>query len=205
MAILSLPAAPLPASCRFGLISNTQVFASPLSGAAQTLEMPGARWFMRWKLPPMNEAEAAPWKAFLAKLRGQAGRFYGYDPIHVRQGTGGGTPLVNGASQTGASLATDGWTPSATVLKAGDYFAFDTPDGRRELKVAAADVTADGAGAATVTFEPPIRVSPADNASILLTQPACVMMLREPEIAWDSDEVRIYGFDFDAIEALVGT
>src|SRR4051812_41289591 len=37
-------------------------------------------------------------------------------------GAGGGPPLVNGASQTGGSLITDGWTPSLTVLKAGDIF-----------------------------------------------------------------------------------
>jgi hypothetical protein len=35
----------------------------------------------------------------------------------------GGTPLVNGASQTGASLVTDGWTASAANrLKKGDIF-----------------------------------------------------------------------------------
>jgi hypothetical protein len=38
-------------------------------------------------------------------------------------GQQGGTPLVNGASQTGASLVTDGWTASAANrLKAGDSF-----------------------------------------------------------------------------------
>lgn len=33
-----------------------------------------------------------------------------------------GTPLVNGASQTGTSLVTDGWIPSAKVFRDGDVF-----------------------------------------------------------------------------------
>jgi hypothetical protein len=38
-------------------------------------------------------------------------------------GQQGGTPLVNGASQTGATLVTDGWTASAANrLKQGDTF-----------------------------------------------------------------------------------
>lgn len=44
---------------------------------------------------------------------------------NVRQHTVGahaGTPLVNGASQTGSSLVTDGWSSGATTLKQGDIF-----------------------------------------------------------------------------------
>ena len=37
-------------------------------------------------------------------------------------GTYAGTPLVNGASQTGASLITDGWSSGAATLNKGDVF-----------------------------------------------------------------------------------
>lgn len=37
-------------------------------------------------------------------------------------GTYGGTPLVNGASQTGATLTTDGWTSGGTTLTRGTRF-----------------------------------------------------------------------------------
>lgn len=202
MTVLTIPSAPKPAEVRFGLQSNTQAFVSPLSGATQTLEMPGARWFGRWKLPPMDEAETGPWKSFLLKLRGQAGRFYGFDHIHVRRGAGGGTPLVKGAGATGTTLPTDGWPFSTTVLKEGDYFAFDTPDGKRELKMAVTDAVTNGAGEVSITFEPPIRTSPADNAAIILADPSAIMMLRDPSIAWDNESVRLYGIEFEAIEAL---
>ena len=79
MTILTLPALPIARS-RFGLASNTQLFRSPLTGQTQTLERPGARWTAEYVLPPMKRAQMAEWQGFLAKLRGGAGRFYGFDP-----------------------------------------------------------------------------------------------------------------------------
>jgi hypothetical protein len=80
MLILNLPTTPAFSAARFGLVSNTQTFVSPLSGQAQSLERPGARWRADYKLPPMKRAQAAAWQSFLLQLRGGAGRFYGYDP-----------------------------------------------------------------------------------------------------------------------------
>jgi len=37
-------------------------------------------------------------------------------------GTYGGTPLINGASETGSTIASDGWTSGGTALKDGDRF-----------------------------------------------------------------------------------
>ena len=62
-------------------------------------------------------------------LKGRMGTAAGFDwmmsqnvPSHT-VGTLGGTPLVNGASQTGTSLVTDGWTAAAANrLKQGDVF-----------------------------------------------------------------------------------
>lgn len=100
-------------------------------------------------------------------------------------GTLGGTPLVNGATQTGSSLVTDGWTAGQTVLKKGDIFTIQgiygvhretrQPFGYLQQFVATADVTADGSGNATIPISPAITttgpfqtvsVSPADNAPI---------------------------------------
>ena len=77
--ILSMPDGAF-ATSRFGLASNTQVFRSPLVGTVQTLERPGAYWRGEYTLPPMKRDAIAPWQSFLTRLRGGAGRFYGYDP-----------------------------------------------------------------------------------------------------------------------------
>lgn len=80
MTIYTLPAQPGFASSRFGLASNTAIFRSPLTGQAQTIERPGARWQASYTLPPMKRGQMAAWQAFLSSLRGSAGRFYAYDP-----------------------------------------------------------------------------------------------------------------------------
>lgn len=98
----------------------------------------------------------------------------------------GGTPLVNGASQTGSSLVTDGWTAAAAArLKKGDIFTIanvyavnpQTRQSTGQLRqfVVTADVSSDSSGNLTAAIYPAITTSgafqtvdsaPADNAAI---------------------------------------
>lgn len=100
----------------------------------------------------------------------------------------GGTPLVNGASQTGATLVTDGWTAAAAArLKKGDVFTIAgvyqvNPQSRQSTGqlqqfVVTADVSSDGSGNASVPIYPSIvtsggqqtvSASPADNAALTI-------------------------------------
>lgn len=100
-------------------------------------------------------------------------------------GAQGGTPLVDGASQTGSNLVTDGWTASTQVLNEGDIITLTgvnavNPQNRQDVGqlrqfVVTADVTSDGLGAATIPIFPAITptgafqtvtASPADDAAI---------------------------------------
>lgn len=199
MATLILPTAPGFRASRFGLRSNTQSFESPLNRTVQTLELVGARWHGQYELPPMRRDQAAVWISMLIALQGRAGRFFGFDPdAKTPRGTWAGTPLVNGASQTGSSLILDGFTASATV-KTGDYFQVGT-----ELKMITADGTADGSGNLTISFAPSLRASPADNDPITSSNPTCTMMLvDDDQAAWDANEVSVFGLSFSGIEVFV--
>ena len=105
-------------------------------------------------------------------------------PTHT-VGAHGGTPLVNGAAQTGSSLITDGWTISTLVLKRGDVFTLANvfevnPQSRQSTGdlqkfVVTADATSSGAGAATLSISPAITTtgafqtvtgSPANSSAI---------------------------------------
>jgi hypothetical protein len=186
----------------FGLESNTQIFESPLSNNSQILELTGARWTAAYSVANKTAADAGQWISFLTKLRGQANSFFGYDPKRVTaQGNAGGTPLVNGASQTGNSLVTNGWTSGVTnILKAGYMVAFATSDGR-ELKMITADVNSDGSGNATLSIEPSIRTSPANDATIIVSTPSCVMRLAgDNQAKWTVNELGLYEIKFDGIE-----
>lgn len=83
-------------------------------------------------------------------------------------GAGGGTPLVNGADQTGSTIVTDGWPNSTMVLKAGDLITFA---GVTLVYDVTADGTSDGSGNLTISINPPIFSggSPANNAAITIT------------------------------------
>jgi len=182
---------------RFGLKTNTQSFISPLSGDMQTAELPGARWTATYTLTPGKREEMAAINAFLVSLGGPAGTFYGYDPsAKTPRGAGGGTPLVNGANQVGSSLITNGWPNSTLVLKTGDYFTVNS-----EYKMITADVSSNGSGAATLSFKPNLRTSPADDAPITINNPTCIMRLQDDEqAAWDVDESSFYDVSFSAVE-----
>ena len=95
------------------------------------------------------------------------------------------TPLVNGASQSGSSLITDGWGSGTTTLNKGDVFYINnvfavTPQGRVNTgELQAFTVTtaiSDTAGAITIAISPEIKgpgdphqnvnALPANNAEI---------------------------------------
>ena len=82
--------------------------------------------------------------------------------------TTGATPLVNGASQTGANLITNGWNAGVSTLKKGDIFTIagvyavnpKTGASTAELRqfVVTADSTSVG-GALTIPISPSIIIS----------------------------------------------
>lgn len=185
-----------PRLVRWGLVSNTMSFSSPLSGAMQTVEMPGARWRCSFVMENLSDADAALLQALLVQLRGQANRLLLHNFARpTPRGTATGTPLVNGASQTGVSLITDGWTAGITALRTGDFFGVNG-----ELKMATADAVADGSGNATISFEPPLRSSPADNAAITTNKPLAIFMLSSPDSGWDTQPYRISNVPIDLVE-----
>lgn len=177
---------------------NTTAHTSPYNKATYTTERPGMRWVFTYELPRMRRETAALWSSFFTRLRGKAGRFYGGSvAFSIPQGPAGGVPLVKGASQTGNTLAIDGCDASVTGwLKEGDHFQVGD-----ELKVITADIDTDGAGEATLQFEPPLRSSPADNAGIITSNPQCVLMLAADNVGWSEEAGIKIGFSFTAVEA----
>ena len=182
MPTLDFPTTIRPASVRWRQRANTQVHESQLSRVATTYELPGSLWAVTLAFSDWRRSELADLEAFVAMLRGRAGRFRLWN--HAREtprGIGTGTPLVAGASQTGTTLNTRGWTPNtAGILLKGDYIGVNG-----ELKMVVADANADASGAAALTFEPPLRASPADLAAITVTRPTAVFRLDTDEVDFD--------------------
>jgi hypothetical protein len=121
-----------------------------------------------------------------------------YEDANVSKYTTGtytaSTPLVNGASQTGSTLVTDGWASGAATLNKGDIFTLagvyavnpvsNASTGQLQQFVVTATTTSVGVNMATLPISPSIITSgqlktvtgsPADNAVITVlgaTDPA---------------------------------
>lgn len=103
-------------------------------------------------------------------------------------GVYGGTPLTNGAGQTGNVLVTDGWTATTTTLNVGDTFTIANvfsvnpqsrqSTGKLQNFVVTEKTVTDGSGNSTIKISPAIVPTgafqtvdsvPADNAAITVT------------------------------------
>ena len=174
MTILTFPAIQA-ATIDWQLLTVSGNFASPFTGDEQTESMPGAARILAvltYKL--LSRAEAADLEAFLWECDGPAGRFYlGNQARKTPRGTPSGAPVVAGAANYGGSLASSGWTPSATgLLLRGDYIGVNN-----ELKMIRATVNADAGGLATLSIKPNLRVTPAAGAAIITTSPTGIFRL----------------------------
>ena len=86
-----------------------------ISGRRQARQIAGQFFTMTATFPPMTREQFAPINAFVMKQRGQYETFQLVLPVlSSGLGTPVGTPLVKGASQTGRSIITDGWSPPAS-------------------------------------------------------------------------------------------
>lgn len=190
MAIYDLPQSPTSVSP--SLIGNTGLFASPLIASAQTVDRGGEKWAMVLNFSNISKAKRGELLGLSVALKGQSNRVR--VPVHdnPKQGAYGGTPLVNGASQTGNVLAIDNLSNNITDwIKRGDYFSVEV-NGEHELKMCTEDASSNGSGEiATLTFTPELRDSPDTNAVIwvedgTLPKPQGIFLLQDSRVGWSS-------------------
>lgn len=198
MTLATLPV-PHVRSVTRSLARWVSVTRSPFTGTIQTQDwgITGATWWeYEIEIALLTGRNGQRMSAFLAQLGGMAGRFLFADPS-IRNATGVGSPLVNGAGQTGTSLITDGW--STAGLLQGDFFSLGTDTSTRLYQVTKDVVPV--AGAATIEFVPPLRSSPADNAALQVVAPQVVLRPTStiPATIQRADK---YTFSFSAREAI---
>lgn len=182
-----------PNVSEMGLITNSKQFVSPLTGYTQTASRKGSRWLLRLVFNNLRTDDRGVLRGYLAFQEGQVNRIEVGDHSYTgARGALGGTPLVNGASQTGTSLITDGWPNSTLVLKAGDLISYDNGT-YKELKMVTADGTSDGSGNLTLSIMPEIHTAPANNAAIETASPVGTFMLAGNAVNWTNRPSQVAG------------
>tara|TARA_R110000787_G_scaffold285016_2_gene399573 strand:- start:2891 stop:3505 length:615 start_codon:yes stop_codon:yes gene_type:complete len=144
------------------------------------------RWIGVYSTPRLTATQLRLVSSWMRAMIDDNGSFYAIDPDNTNPATVvTGTPLVNGASQTGGSIITDGWAFSVTAMLAGERLQIGTQ--YYELKE---DVVTDGAGNATIEIMPKLRASPANNAVITTANPKMVAKLSGIENTIDTDHMK---------------
>ena len=176
---------------------------SPFTGATQVVKHQGQWWEFEASLPPMLRADAEEWISFFLRLNGKQGTFLLGDPNgETARGTATGSPVVNGSSQTGDELITDGWTGSITgIMKAGDYFSLGSGTSTRLHKVIE-DANSDSGGNATLRIWPDVRSSPTDDAPLDVTAPKGHFRLISNEMPFQIRAPNLYSITFAGVEAI---
>jgi hypothetical protein len=180
--------------------------SSPFNLKQQIHKHAGQRWEADISLPPMKRAQAEVWISFFMKLYGSYGTFTMGDPnAATPRGTAAstaGTPVVNGASQTGDTLNIDGLPTSETgYLLAGDYIQLGTGTSAQLYKVLD-DVDTNASGEAALTIWPDLRSSPSDGATVVVSSAVGLFRLGTNVTDWQINQAGFYSMTFGAIEAL---
>lgn len=182
--------------------SAVAIIESPWTLNPEVQENQGQRWLFDVQLPIMNGDDAAEWEAFFLSLNGRAGTFLMGDPLRaVARGVATGSPQVNGGSQSGQSLITDGWTSGVTnILKKGDWIQIGTGSTAR-LYRQLVDLNSDGSGNATLTLWPNITLSnsPADNAPLTVASTKGVFRLSDENVPFSADTAQLSTYSFRAV------
>lgn len=182
--IIAMPALPVIRSLEFEASDMVGANRSPFTGQTQMQDWLAAELKGTVTLPPMAAALSKSWIAFFLSLRGQANVFQLGNPRWTAPaGSGSGTPIVNGADQTGFTLETSGWAAGASgVLLPGDPFQV----GYR-LHFVTEQANADGSGDALLRIWPNLRESPANSAPLILNLPQGIWRLDSNERRWKED------------------
>ena len=162
----TFPTTPIPSSVSISTNQNT-IVTTTASGRRQSRQIDGQRFKLRVTFPIMTRTQFAPILAFVVKQRSQIESFTFTPPtLDDSLGVATGVIRVNGAILAGVtSVAIDGMANSTSgVFKAGDFFRFT---GQTKVYMVMADVSSNGSGQGTLTFEPPLRTNVSDNAILI--------------------------------------
>ena len=197
----TFPSSPAPRDVAISSNQNT-IVTTTASGRRQARQIDGQKFRLRLRFPVMTRTEFAPILAFIMKQRSQMESFQ-YTPPSVDDalGVASGVISVNGAISAGVtSVAIDGMANSTSgVFKAGDFFRFT---GQSKVYMVVADVSSNGSGQGTLTFEPPLRSNVADNAILIYSNVDFTVGLTGDIQEFTIGTENYFQYEIDLIEVL---
>ncbi len=175
---IALPNTPFPASMTPRLVTGRAELRPAFGGDLQRLNRVGSRFAIDVTLPVMTYAAAQAWSDINDETDTVTMQI-----VQPGLNTGSpGTPLVNGAGQSGTTLILDGLTPHY-VLRKNQWISVST-GGRLYAYRVKTEVAASAGGAVSVVLTTMLRVSPADNSPVQIAAPRIEGFATVPDDAW---------------------
>ena len=197
--MILLPAGIAPNSIKFALLDYGLTLRPALGGAVQRVSRAGSRYRAEMSFPPLKGANARRTISRLLEAKRTGGIRVTFPLMDEPQGVPG-APLVDGAGQSGTSLAIRGLAPFY-AFKEGFWLSVIAASGQPYLHNCRSNLRADATGHATIVIEPPLRVPFADGATILLAAPVIEGFIDGGDWSWDIDVQRTYGMSLTIEEA----
>ncbi len=177
---IALPTSSDIRMCGHRLLSARADLRPAFGGGVQRLTRLGSRWAMTFELTLLTHAASLAW----SDLEDES------DTVSLRIPQPGintgspGTPVVDGAGQTGGTLNLRGLSASYSVAK-GQWLSVAT-GGLMYLYRARSAATTTGAGVIAVPIRPMIRAAHADGDSVEIANPQIEGFVRDlPANAFD--------------------
>ena len=197
----TFPTSPTPSGVTISSNQNT-IVTTTASGRRQARQIDAQKFRLRVKFPVMTRTEFAPINAFILKQRSQMESFTFVPPtVDDSLGVASGVISVNGSISAGATTCSiDGMANSTSgVFKAGDYFRFT---GQNKVYMVMADVSSNGSGVGTLTFEPPLRTAVSDNAVLIYSNVDFTVGLTGDVQEFNISTENYFQYEVDLIEIL---
>lgn len=170
--IIDWPAALRPAVVEWSLITPQRLGRSVLDGTVQAAPLGPPRWAFTVTAGVLRRAEGPLWEAFIFSLRGMKNRARVWDwRREAPLGPAPGTPVL-AAAASGTSCLIGGWTPSTFIMGRGSWLGING-----ELKQLTNDLTSNGSGQTTATFEPPMRATAPSGTPVVLVKPTSLFVM----------------------------
>ena len=173
-----------------------------LSGKRSTKLFASQYFSFTITMPLMTQAQFQEYHAFLVK---QKGSFETFDIDYPLDNQGAGkantSVLTREAHSVGDStIAVDGISASQDdALKAGDLIKFS---GHNKVYMVTADVNANGLGQSTISIEPPLQATLADDESVDMNKPTFKVALMQDDILYSTDALGLFSLSFEVREIL---
>lgn len=201
MAVISLPS-----KVYFNKVDKLQLLRagvalrSRYTGKRQTVNFPFAMWIFQGTLIPMDGVDAGEWRAFLLSLEGQKNTFrlpVPGSPKPLSGYTGNATVGSGGVAARAKSMQMV--APANTlILRKGDYFNVGD-----ELKMSDSNVSTNGSGIATVSFQPAMRRAFVAGTAVTIQNPFIYLAADDNDSAsWSLDRPVKHGIKLTCAEAI---